>query len=1324
MRSKGAEVAVSDFGRRKPCDAPTAARLAFGERQHAQLGSARVLIALGFCEQPSQLSGLAEMPAGNKSESGSGFWLTVDTRTANTEESLAAYKLLEALRKGDAAQITPLLDEYAAADAGKKDAAAVSETGVLSEQTRTSTPLHLAVRCAKPNVVDIVFKRSPASINAQDSRGQTPLHLAAGLDRRDVLSYLLNQDEADDMVRDQSGKTCLEVAATAEAAGIINVSRGKWNEVFLAHLAAYVASPASDNPSTSSNRTSAILSPRLSTSSLHPPSPPIGTGSAVSAASGHVSNSAAEKLYHFIAKPRARCCDFALRDPNSGTTVLHEAVRRKDLGLIKLVLARGGDVLARDKRGKLPVDLAKDERIRSVLRHAANSEGQALQAAGATALPTPGAGAAPGQAGQGAPAKAPAMKGYLSKWTSVAKGGYKSRWFVLENGNLSYYRSQEDEGRASRGSINMSVAKLDPPGTDKLKFTVSNKLGGKSAPALYLKGNHPVEVMRWCDALRQNIELAGGEPALQRSNTLASMAAPSASTTGRRSSMHAPESVSGASPADSADEDDNETFNEESNAPPHADDFHLMAQSTKTQLELTQQLLDSLVIARPSSVFDADSGSLHGGEPVTERPESIRSSATSGRQQDVKDALRRSLASLEQLLDDYVDVVAQRERYFLRKAEKEAEAKRMWEESMKEVAAQHAAVELELQKSVRENTRRKRALQEVRLNLGAVTPGMSPRDGLSPRGSVVMGDEERARLRGLPEDGSQPLPSPLASPADGLGTPQSPAATIAPSRSRAPTVSLSPVRTRTRAGTTHQPLAPEQLGQLVDSALAHEDGTVSDDDDTDDEFFEAIEAGAIPLDEDATSPTTEQSDKSKKVLSAPAQDLVDRIDMTPYKGYEHLRQSLPITNDDRPSVSLWAILKGSIGKDLTKISFPVYFNEPTSMLERMAEDMEFSECLDAAAAEQDSTKRIAYVAAFAMSNYSSTIGRIAKPFNPMLSETFEYVDPRKKYRYISEQVSHHPPVSACIGQSPSWDYFGMVDAKSKFMGKSFEIRPTGTAHVTLRIPEAWADPSCPPSKNLPGLRDEHYSWLKVTTSVSNFLLGNPMIDHYGDMVVTNHRTGETCTLTFKPRGWRGGNACEIKGDVKDASGRKSWDIAGKWSSQLVARRVGAGSGELAPDVSVPTNSAGDVAPEYVRLWKNSVKPPNMPFNLTPFAITLNDINEDLKPWLPPTDCRLRPDQHAFEAGKFERANQLKTELEEHQRETRRKRERGDLPPHKPRWFERATDSDTGEPYWQPVRTEEGQLQYWEERTRVGKAKMQGERLEWNEVDPIFGEFQA
>lgn len=117
-------------------------------------------------------------------------------------------------------------------------------------------------------------------------------------------------------------------------------------------------------------------------------------------------------------------------------------------------------------------------------------------------------------------------------------------------------------------------------------------------------------------------------------------------------------------------------------------------------------------------------------------------------------------------------------------------------------------------------------------------------------------------------------------------------------------------------------------------------------------------------------------------------------------------------------------------------------------------------------------------------------------------------------------------------------------------------------------------------------------------------------------------------------------------------------------------------------------------------------------------MTLNDDNPDLKVWLPPTDCRLRPDQHAFEKGKFEHANNLKSELEEHQRGTRRAREKGDLPPHKARWFSRAKDADTGESYWAPSKTDEGLLEYWEERTRVGQLKLKGEKVDWKGVDPI------
>jgi hypothetical protein len=123
------------------------------------------------------------------------------------------------------------------------------------------------------------------------------------------------------------------------------------------------------------------------------------------------------------------------------------------------------------------------------------------------------------------------------------------------------------------------------------------------------------------------------------------------------------------------------------------------------------------------------------------------------------------------------------------------------------------------------------------------------------------------------------------------------------------------------------------------------------DTDEEDEFFDAIESGNLPnliVHEGLTSPTSISAmtltpsmlDKETKV--APAAVLGSKVDgaakgltLGPYEGYAHLRTRLAIGSDHRPNTSLWSVLKHSIGKDLTKISFPVSFNEPTSMLQRM-----------------------------------------------------------------------------------------------------------------------------------------------------------------------------------------------------------------------------------------------------------------------------------------------------------------------------------------------------------------------------------------------------
>jgi oxysterol-binding protein 1 len=203
-------------------------------------------------------------------------------------------------------------------------------------------------------------------------------------------------------------------------------------------------------------------------------------------------------------------------------------------------------------------------------------------------------------------------------------------------------------------------------------------------------------------------------------------------------------------------------------------------------------------------------------------------------------------------------------------------------------------------------------------------------------------------------------------------------------------------------------------------------------------------------------------------------------------------------------------------------------------------------------------------------------------------------------------------------------------------------------------------------------------------------------------------------LTFKPRGWRGKDAFEISGYVADAQGNIAYEIAGRWNSQLIMRAVGTGSGTLNPDQTVRGPNSPSATSEFILLWRNSDKP-LAPFNLTPFAISLNNLPDTLLACLPPTDCRLRPDQRAFEVGRYEHANTLKTEQEEYQRAMRKAREDGRQPPHHPRWFSAETDGDTGERVWSPLRIGED-VAYWVERD---KAYYLGGKGVWPDVDRIF-----
>lgn len=262
--------------------------------------------------------------------------------------------------------------------------------------------------------------------------------------------------------------------------------------------------------------------------------------------------------------------------------------------------------------------------------------------------------------------------------------------------------------------------------------------------------------------------------------------------------------------------------------------------------------------------------------------------------------------------------------------------------------------------------------------------------------------------------------------------------------------------------------------------------------------------------------------------------------------------------------------------------------------------------------------------------------------------------------------------------------------KSKFYGKSFDINPLGTWFLRLR----------PISGG-----EELYTWKKVTSSVVGIITGSPVIDNYGRMEITNHTTGEKCILDFKPRGWRAANAYEVKGRILDDTETQRWSIGGRWNDKIYARLSPGYDAEVSSPTgneSIRSGTSGGGHAAFL-VWENHPRPP-APFNLTPFAITLNALPEKLKPHLCPTDTRLRPDQRAMEDGEYDFAAEEKNRLEEKQRAKRREREmKGEE--YKPRWFTKGKCEITGEEYW--VFNEE----YWKMRAAVSEGKGTWERVE-------------
>ncbi|XP_019184539.1 PREDICTED: oxysterol-binding protein-related protein 1C-like isoform X1 [Ipomoea nil] len=356
------------------------------------------------------------------------------------------------------------------------------------------------------------------------------------------------------------------------------------------------------------------------------------------------------------------------------------------------------------------------------------------------------------------------------------------------------------------------------------------------------------------------------------------------------------------------------------------------------------------------------------------------------------------------------------------------------------------------------------------------------------------------------------------------------------------------------------------------------------------------------------------------------------------------RKKLPDPVEEEKGVSLWSMIKDNIGKDLTKVCLPVYFNEPLSSLQKSFEDFEYSYLLDEAYESGkvgNNLGRILKVAAFAASGYASTDGRHCKPFNPLLGETYEADYPDKGLRFISEKVSHHPMILAFHCEGRGWKLRADCNLKSKFWGRSIQLDPVGILSVEFDDGEV-------------------FKWSKVTTSIYNLILGKIYCDHYGTMSIQGNRN-HSCRLRFKERSLIDRNPHEVNGVVHN-NGKTVATLFGKWDQSI----------HYCQDDCLGKDKGPVSMLNAQLLWKRS-KPSKCKskYNFTSFAITLNELTPGLKEKLPPTDSRLRPDQRFLENGEYEMANSEKLRLEQRQRQAVKMQESG----WKPKWFSKQKDSD-------------------------------------------------
>lgn len=379
-----------------------------------------------------------------------------------------------------------------------------------------------------------------------------------------------------------------------------------------------------------------------------------------------------------------------------------------------------------------------------------------------------------------------------------------------------------------------------------------------------------------------------------------------------------------------------------------------------------------------------------------------------------------------------------------------------------------------------------------------------------------------------------------------------------------------------------------------------------------------------------------------------------------------------IPNKPHHPHGIWTILKNLIGQNLTNVALPVYINEPLTVLQRMTESFESSSLLDRAADCENVYDQMAFVAAFAITSYAVSAERNGKPFNPLLGETYECDRISDLgWKCLTEQVSHHPAVSALHCESAKWVFWEDLAADLYFRGKYIRIVPTDYRYVKFKSSQ------------------RTYRIERAETVIHNIVFGKIWIDHTGKVDIICLTNTAKCSLLFEP--WTSFSRTSqgrVHGEVSDSSKVKRM-IRGNWNEKIeIASNLADNNGEMSASTAT-----------YETVWERKPPKPESSkyYNFSEFACELNELEANVAP----TDSRLRPDLRLMEEAKWDQADEVKLRLEEKQRQIRHQRERENAAllvsgnpsvEYNPTWFRKTPVASADQPiyvyaggYWEAKR---------------------------------------